>query len=142
MEQKKTQETDREASLEQTHHEVSERAESLRASKFVLRETISYNRESIEKAVSEKMGEKMQFEHKLQQNQDQKDKLLELIKTNRETCENEIRDLKKAIDELSTACKQLKIDEPKLENDIETVKFSVEEKQEQLIGITNCNLID
>lgn len=40
LEQKKTQETNRESSLEKTHQTVSEQVDSLRATKFVLKETI------------------------------------------------------------------------------------------------------
>lgn len=72
----------------------------------------------------------------MQQNQNQKDNLLELIKTHRETSEEEIRALKKAIDDLSADYNQLRIYEIKLESEIKTVKFSIQEKQDQLTGMT------
>lgn len=136
LEQKKTQETNRESSLEKTHQTVSEQVDSLRATKFVLKETILWNRQSLEKEVSEKETEIILFEHKLQQNQNQKDSLLELIKTHRETSEEEIRALKKAIGDLTTDYNQLRIYEIKLESEIKTVEFSIQEKQDQLTGIT------
>lgn len=136
LEQKKTEETNRESSLETTHQKVSEQAESLRTTKFELKETILWNRQSLEKEVSEKETEIILFEHKLQQNQNQKDNLLELIKTHRETSEEEIRALKKAIDDLSADYNQLRIYEIKLESEIKTVKFSIQEKQDQLTGMT------
>lgn len=40
LEQKKTEETNRKSSLETTHQKVSEQAESLRTTKFELKETI------------------------------------------------------------------------------------------------------
>lgn len=136
LEQKKTEETNRKSSLETTHQKVSEQAESLRTTKFELKETILWNRQSLEKEVSEKETEIILFEHKLQQNQNQKDNLLELIKTHRETSEEEIRALKKAIDDLTADYNQLRIYEIKLESEIKTVKFSIQEKQDQLTGMT------
>lgn len=73
----------------------------------------------------------MEKEFKIQQNENQKSCLLGLIQKKQESSEEELKELKQRINEYNENYKQTMLISMQIENDLNRLKLSIQEKQQQ-----------
>ena len=95
---------------------------------------IIINREELNQKLLEKEQERQEKEMKVQQNEKQKISILELIQKKQETAENDIKQMKQAIDNYQVEYKQSCLQVTQYENDIKTLNQEIEQEESTVKG--------
>lgn len=82
--------------------------------------------------IKEKEKEELEKEFKIKQNEDQKSCLLGLIQKKQETSEEELKELRKQINEYTENYKKTVLLTMQIENEIKMIEMSMQEKQKQI----------